>query len=71
MEPINSSIKIEPNHLDFMRQCWSTESAARPSVQDVLTFLEIEQALLSESQSEQVHFIPAVSIRCHLFFRAH
>jgi hypothetical protein len=53
-----------------MRRCWSTESTARPSVDDVLAFLQIEEALLNESQSVQVHLIPAVSIHCRLFFRA-
>ncbi|KAJ8587883.1 kinase-like protein [Rhizopogon salebrosus TDB-379] len=47
MEPINSSIQIEPNHLDFMRRCWSVKSTARPSVEDVLKFLQVEE----ESQS--------------------
>ncbi|KAG1811848.1 kinase-like domain-containing protein [Suillus subaureus] len=26
VEPIDSSIEIQPNHLDFMRRCWSMES---------------------------------------------
>jgi hypothetical protein len=34
-------------------------------------FLQVERALLNKSQSEQVHFIPAVSIHCRLFFRVH
>ncbi|KAJ8588956.1 hypothetical protein M405DRAFT_818854 [Rhizopogon salebrosus TDB-379] len=50
MEPINSSIQILPNHLEFMRRCWSAKSTARPSVEDVLTFLQVEDALLNESQ---------------------
>ncbi|KAJ8586613.1 kinase-like protein [Rhizopogon salebrosus TDB-379] len=59
MEPINSSIQIQPHHLEFMRRCWSAESTARPSVEDVLTFLQAEEELLEESPSVQVHFIPA------------
>jgi hypothetical protein len=61
VEPINSSIQFWPNQLDFMRRCWSVESTVRPSVNDVLAFL----------QEQQVHFIPAVSIHCRLFFRVH
>ncbi|KAJ8587875.1 kinase-like protein [Rhizopogon salebrosus TDB-379] len=53
MEPINSSIRIQPHHLEFMRQCWSAESTARPSVEGVLTFLQAEEALLKESPSVQ------------------
>jgi hypothetical protein len=37
-----------------MRQCWSAESTARPSVEDVLTFLQAEEALLKESPSVQL-----------------
>jgi len=51
VEPINSSIQIQPNHLDFMRLCWSAESTVRPSVEDVLKLLRVEEALLNESQS--------------------
>jgi hypothetical protein len=61
VEPVNSSIQIRLNHLDFMWRCWSTESIDRPSLDDVLVFL----------QKQQVHFIPDVSIHCHLFFRVH
>ncbi|KAJ8580609.1 kinase-like protein [Rhizopogon salebrosus TDB-379] len=53
VEPIRTSIKIEPNHLDFMRRCWLTDSTARPSVNDVLAFL----------QEHQVHFIQAGATR--------
>ncbi|KAJ8588642.1 kinase-like protein [Rhizopogon salebrosus TDB-379] len=61
VEPIKSSIQFWPNQLDFMRRCWSAESTVRPSVDDVLAFL----------QEQQVHFIPAVSIHCSLFFLVH
>jgi len=40
LEPINSSIQIQPNHLNFMRRCWSADSNVRPSVDDVLYFLQ-------------------------------
>jgi len=39
-KPINSSIHIESNHLDFMQQCWSDEITSRPSVDDVLAFID-------------------------------
>jgi hypothetical protein len=51
MEPMEPSIQIEPNHLDFMRRCWSADSTARPSMEDVLKFLQVEEALLNKSQS--------------------
>jgi hypothetical protein len=54
MEPTDSSIQIEPNHLDFMRRCWSPDITARPSVEDVLKFLRAEEALLNESQLYKV-----------------
>ncbi|KAG2363119.1 kinase-like domain-containing protein [Suillus spraguei] len=50
-EPINSSIEIQPNHLNFMRRCWSTASEDRPSVEGVINYL---QALSNESSSESV-----------------
>ncbi|KAG2046361.1 kinase-like protein [Suillus hirtellus] len=46
-EPIDSSVKIEPDHLDFMRRCWSTESELRPSVEEVINYLQ--EALLNEA----------------------
>jgi hypothetical protein len=39
-EPINNTVEIQANHLDFLRRCWSTESESRPSVGEVLDFLE-------------------------------
>ncbi|KAG2070502.1 kinase-like protein [Suillus decipiens] len=39
-EPINDSIQIQENHLDFMRWCWSIEIENRPSAEVVLAFLE-------------------------------
>ncbi|KAG0701067.1 kinase-like domain-containing protein [Suillus ampliporus] len=49
LEPIDSSIKIQPNHLAFMRRCWSIESKVRPSVEEVLNYLE--EALSDETSS--------------------
>ncbi|OAX32207.1 kinase-like protein, partial [Rhizopogon vinicolor AM-OR11-026] len=40
LEPINASLQIQPTHLDFMRRCWSPDSEVRPSVDDVLKFLQ-------------------------------
>jgi hypothetical protein len=51
VQPIRSTIQIRPNHLEFMRRCWSAESTARPSVEDVLTFLQVEEGLLKEFPS--------------------
>lgn len=48
-EPINSSIEIQPNHLDFMRRCWSTASEVRPSVEEVISYLQ--EALSNETSS--------------------
>ncbi|KAG2088074.1 kinase-like domain-containing protein [Suillus discolor] len=48
-EPIDSSVEIEPNHLDFMRRCWSTESELRPSVEEVINYLQ--EALSNETSS--------------------
>ncbi|KAG2070493.1 kinase-like protein [Suillus decipiens] len=39
-EPINNTLHMQANHLKFMRRCWSTKSANRPSVEEVLKFLE-------------------------------
>ncbi|KAG2070499.1 kinase-like protein [Suillus decipiens] len=39
-EPVNGSIQIQENHLEFMRRCWSIEIENRPSVEVVLSFLE-------------------------------
>lgn len=49
IEPINSSIEIQPNHLDFMQRCWSTESEVRPSVEEVIIYLQ--EALSNETSS--------------------
>jgi serine/threonine protein kinase len=49
IEPINSSIEIQPNHLNFMRRCWSTAKEDRPSVEQVIHYLE--EALLNETSS--------------------
>ncbi|KAG2134522.1 kinase-like domain-containing protein [Suillus clintonianus] len=46
LEPIDSSIKIQPSHLNFMQRCWSTKSEDRPSVEEVISYL---QALLNET----------------------
>ncbi|KAG2035121.1 kinase-like domain-containing protein [Suillus americanus] len=48
-EPINSSIEIQPNHLDFMRRCWSTAKEVRPSVEEVFNYLQ--DALSNETPS--------------------
>ncbi|KAG2041344.1 kinase-like domain-containing protein [Suillus americanus] len=39
-EPINSTMQIQAHHLNFMRRCWSIASENRPSVEEVLGFLE-------------------------------
>ncbi|KAG1730481.1 kinase-like domain-containing protein [Suillus lakei] len=39
-EPINTTVQIQAYHLNFMRRCWSTDSENRPSVEEVLDFLE-------------------------------
>ncbi|KAG2140931.1 kinase-like domain-containing protein [Suillus bovinus] len=39
-EPINNTIQIQAHHLNFMRRCWSIKSENRPSVKEVLDFLE-------------------------------
>ncbi|KAJ8588957.1 kinase-like protein [Rhizopogon salebrosus TDB-379] len=31
-EPINNTVEIQANYLNFLRRCWSTESESRPSV---------------------------------------
>ncbi|KAG1749418.1 kinase-like domain-containing protein [Suillus lakei] len=49
LEPIDPSIEIQPNHMDFMRRCWSTESEVRPSVEEVISYLE--EALSNETSS--------------------
>lgn len=43
-EPINSSTEIQPDHLEFMRRCWSKESEARPSVEEVIKYLQEAQS---------------------------
>ncbi|KAG1805814.1 kinase-like domain-containing protein [Suillus subaureus] len=48
-EPIDSSIKIQPNHLNFMRRCWSKEKEGRPSVEEVIDYLQ--EALSNETLS--------------------
>ncbi|KAG1847618.1 kinase-like domain-containing protein [Suillus subluteus] len=40
VDPIDSSIEIQPNHLDFMRRCWSTIKEDRPSVEEVINYLQ-------------------------------
>lgn len=39
-EPINNTMQIRAYYLDFMRRCWSVECEKRPSVEEVLDFLE-------------------------------
>ncbi|KAG0701055.1 kinase-like domain-containing protein [Suillus ampliporus] len=39
-EPINNATPIPAHHLNFLRRCWSIKSENRPSVEDVLDFLE-------------------------------
>jgi serine/threonine protein kinase len=39
-EPIVDPTDIEAHYLEFMRRCWSTSSESRPSVEEVLDFLE-------------------------------
>ncbi|KAG2753109.1 kinase-like protein [Suillus brevipes Sb2] len=39
-EPINNTMHIQAYYLDFMRRCWSVECEKRPSVEEVLVFLE-------------------------------
>ncbi|KAG1799056.1 kinase-like domain-containing protein [Suillus variegatus] len=46
-EPIDSSVEIEPDHLDFMRRCWSPKSELRPSVEEVINYLQ--EALSNET----------------------
>ncbi|KAG1853472.1 kinase-like domain-containing protein [Suillus subalutaceus] len=48
-EPIDSSIDIHPSHLDFMRRCWSTAKEVRPSVEEVINYLQ--EALSNETLS--------------------
>ncbi|KAG2140922.1 kinase-like domain-containing protein [Suillus bovinus] len=48
-EPIDSSIGIRPDHLNFMRRCWSTESKLRPSVEEVINYLQ--EAMSNENSS--------------------
>lgn len=48
-EPINASVEIQPDHLEFMRRCWSKESEARPSVEEVIKYLQ--EALSNETSS--------------------
>ncbi|KAG1884569.1 kinase-like domain-containing protein [Suillus subluteus] len=49
VEPIDSSIDIQPNHLDFMRRCWSTAKEVRPSVEEVINHLQ--EALSNDTSS--------------------
>lgn len=39
-QSINNSVQIPSHHLNFMRRCWSIQSDNRPSVEEVLDFLE-------------------------------
>lgn len=39
-QSINDIVQIPAHHLDFMRRCWSIKSETRPSVEEVLDFLE-------------------------------
>ncbi|KAG1721986.1 kinase-like domain-containing protein [Suillus paluster] len=48
-EPIIDTMQIPAHHLDFMRRCWSIKSDNRPSVDDVLDFLE--KAISHETSS--------------------
>ncbi|KAG1728740.1 kinase-like domain-containing protein [Suillus paluster] len=47
IEPIDSSVNIQLNHLDFMRRCWSIKSEIRPSMEEVLIYLQ--EALSNET----------------------
>lgn len=49
LEPIDSSIEIQPDHLNFMRRCWSTKSEVRPSVEEVLEY--VQEVLSNETSS--------------------
>ncbi|KAG1815242.1 kinase-like domain-containing protein [Suillus subaureus] len=51
IEPIDSSIGIQPNHLDFMRRCWSTAKEGRPSVEEVINYLQEALSSLSNETS--------------------
>ncbi|KAG1791956.1 kinase-like domain-containing protein [Suillus subaureus] len=48
-EPIDSSIEIQPNHLNFMRRCWSTARDDRPSVAEAIDYLQ--EALSNDTSS--------------------
>ncbi|KAG2355120.1 kinase-like domain-containing protein [Suillus spraguei] len=39
-QSINNIVQIPAHYLDFMRRCWSIKSEIRPSVEEVLDFLE-------------------------------
>ncbi|KAG1848360.1 hypothetical protein C8R48DRAFT_730097 [Suillus tomentosus] len=39
-EPIDSSIEIQSNHLNFMRRCWSIDSELRSSVGEVINCVD-------------------------------
>lgn len=39
-EPIDTTLQIQPHHLNYMRQCWSIKPENRPSVEDTLTFID-------------------------------
>jgi serine/threonine protein kinase len=49
LEPVDSSIEIQSNDLGFMRRCWSTDSKVRPSVEEVLEY--VQEVLSNETSS--------------------
>jgi len=70
MEPINSSIMMQPDHLDFMRRCWSADGKARPSVDDVLTFLlQCEASLVSRPRQQPHDAESDVCVSTHTVLR--
>ncbi|KAG0696064.1 kinase-like domain-containing protein [Suillus ampliporus] len=40
----DSGVTVDPQHLDFMRKCWSVKPEGRPSIGDATSFVEDELA---------------------------
>ncbi|KAG0697828.1 kinase-like domain-containing protein [Suillus ampliporus] len=41
---LESKVPVDPQHLEFMRKCWSVKPESRPSIEDAASFVEDELA---------------------------
>ncbi|KAG0696065.1 kinase-like domain-containing protein [Suillus ampliporus] len=48
----DSSVSVDPQHLEFMRKCWLVKPEGRPSIQDATSFMEDELAKLLSPPSD-------------------